>query len=55
VAAQLVASRAVLSSTELVKLDVGETGWCGMHWADLTQDREEWKAVMNMVKHIWVL
>jgi hypothetical protein len=37
-----------------VKLDVGEIEWGGMDWIDLAQDRDQWKAVANMVINLWV-
>jgi hypothetical protein len=31
-----------------------EMGWCGMEWIDLAQDRNQWRAFMNMVMNLWV-
>jgi hypothetical protein len=35
-------------------LDVRVTGWSGMDWIDLAQDRDEWKAFMNTVMNLRV-
>jgi hypothetical protein len=47
VAAQLVASRAVLSSTELVRLRV-------VDWIGLAQDGYRWRAFVNSVMNLRV-
>jgi hypothetical protein len=35
-----------------IKMDLRETGWCGMDWINLDQDRGKWRArvytVMNL-------
>jgi hypothetical protein len=31
-----------------------ETGWNDMDWIDLGQDRDQWRALVNMVMNIWV-
>jgi hypothetical protein len=31
------------------KLDNRETGWGGMDWIGLAQDRDQWRALVNMV------
>jgi hypothetical protein len=28
-----------------IKLDLRETGWSGMDWIDLAQDRDQWKVL----------
>jgi hypothetical protein len=28
-----------------IKIDLRETGWGGMNWIDLAQDREQWSAL----------
>jgi hypothetical protein len=30
-------------------MDFTETGWDGMDWIDLAQDRDQWRALVNMV------
>jgi hypothetical protein len=32
-----------------IKTDVREIGWDGMDWIDLAQDRDKWRALVNMV------
>jgi hypothetical protein len=31
-----------------------EIGWGGMDWNDLSQDRDKWRTLMNMVMNLWV-
>jgi hypothetical protein len=37
-----------------IKIDLRETEWDSMDWIDLAQDRDQWKALLNMVKNIRV-
>jgi hypothetical protein len=37
-----------------IKMDFQELGWRGMHWIDLTQDRETWPALKNAVNSLQV-
>jgi hypothetical protein len=30
-----------------VKMDLREIGWDGMYWIDLTQDTDQWRALVN--------
>jgi hypothetical protein len=30
------------------KMDLREIGWDGVDWIDLAQDRDHWRAVMNL-------
>jgi hypothetical protein len=32
-----------------IKIDLREIGWYGMDWIDLAQDRNLWRALVNMV------
>jgi hypothetical protein len=32
-----------------IKMDLREIGWSGMDWIDLAQDRDRWRALVNMV------
>jgi hypothetical protein len=32
-----------------IKMDIREIGWDGMDWLNLTRDREQWWALVNMV------
>jgi hypothetical protein len=29
-------------------------GWDGMHWIDLAQDWDQWRALVNTVMNLWV-
>jgi hypothetical protein len=31
-----------------------EIGWGGMDWIDLAQDRDQWRALVNMAMNLWV-
>jgi hypothetical protein len=33
-----------------IKMDLTEIGWDGMDWIDLAQNRDRWRALMNMAK-----
>jgi hypothetical protein len=37
-----------------VKMDLTETGWDGMDWIDLVQDRDQSMALANTVMNLWV-
>jgi hypothetical protein len=37
-----------------IKIDLREIGWDGMDWIDLTQDRDQWRALVNMVMNLRV-
>jgi hypothetical protein len=37
-----------------IKMDIREMGWGGMDWIDLTQDRDQWRALVNMVMNLRV-
>jgi hypothetical protein len=37
-----------------IKMDLRETGWGGMGWTDLTQDRDLWSALMNTTMNLQV-
>jgi hypothetical protein len=37
-----------------IKLDLAKIGWGGMDWTDLVQGRDQWRALVNMVKNIRV-
>jgi hypothetical protein len=32
-----------------IKMDLREIGWDGVDWIDLTQDRDQWRALVNTV------
>jgi hypothetical protein len=37
-----------------IKMDLGEIGWGGINWTDLTQDRDQLRALVNMVMNLGV-
>jgi hypothetical protein len=37
-----------------IKMDHTETGWCGMDCIDLALDRDQWRALVNMVMNLQV-
>jgi hypothetical protein len=37
-----------------IKMDLREIGWGGVDWNDLAQDRDQWRALVNMVMNLRV-
>jgi hypothetical protein len=38
-----------------IKMDLREVGWDdGMDWIDVAQDRDQWRALVNMVMNLRV-
>jgi hypothetical protein len=37
-----------------IKMEFREIGWDGMYWIDLAQDRDQWRALVNMAMNLWV-
>jgi hypothetical protein len=37
-----------------IKIDLRERGWDGMDWINLAQDRDKWRALVNMVMNFRV-
>jgi hypothetical protein len=37
-----------------VKMDLIEIGWNGMDWINLSQDRDQWRALVNMIMNLQV-
>jgi hypothetical protein len=37
-----------------IKISAREIGWDGMDWIDLAQDRDQWRALVNMVMNLRV-
>jgi hypothetical protein len=37
-----------------IRMDLREIEWGGMDWIDLAQDRDQWKALVNMVINLRV-
>jgi hypothetical protein len=38
-----------------IKMDFRETGWSGMDWVDMAQDRDQWRALVNTILNLRVL
>jgi hypothetical protein len=38
-----------------IRMDLREIGWGSVDWIQLAQDRDQWRAVVNMVMSLWVL
>jgi hypothetical protein len=36
-----------------IKIDLRQIGWDGTDWIDLTQDRDQWRVLVNMVMNFW--
>jgi hypothetical protein len=36
-------------------MDLRETGWDGVNWIELAQDRDQWRALVNTVINLRVL
>jgi hypothetical protein len=37
-----------------IKIDIRGIGWDDMDWIDLTEDRDQWRALVNTVMKLWV-
>jgi hypothetical protein len=35
-------------------MDLRDVGWNGIDWIDLAQDRDQWRALVNMVMNLRV-
>jgi hypothetical protein len=35
-----------------IKINLGQIGWCEMDWFDLAQDKDQWKALVDMVMNL---
>jgi hypothetical protein len=38
-----------------IKMDLREIGWGGMDWIVLVQERDQWMALVNRVRDLWVI
>jgi hypothetical protein len=43
-----------MSKKGLGRMNLREIGCGGMDWIDLTQDRDQWRALVNTVMNLWV-
>jgi hypothetical protein len=37
-----------------IEIDLRQICWGGMDWIDVSQDRDQWRALVNMVMNLWV-
>jgi hypothetical protein len=37
-----------------IKMDLREIGWDGVGWMDMAQDKDQWRALVNMVLNLRV-
>jgi hypothetical protein len=37
-----------------IRMDLGEVGWDDVDWIDLTQDRDKWRDLVNVVMNLRV-
>jgi hypothetical protein len=40
--------------TDNIKMDLGEIGWGGVDWIGLAQDRDKWRALVNLMMTLQV-
>jgi len=38
-----------------IKMDLQVVGYGGVDWIELAQDRDRWRALVNVVMNLWVL
>jgi hypothetical protein len=46
--------RPVCRWNDNIKMDLKETGWDGVDWIHLAQDRDQWRALLNNVMNLRV-
>jgi len=39
---------------DIIKIDLQAVGWGGMEWIDLTENRDMWQVLVNVVMNLWV-
>jgi hypothetical protein len=40
---------------DVIKMDLRDIGWGDVEWIHLAQERDRWRAVVNVVMNLWVL
>jgi hypothetical protein len=45
----------VIGGKETHIVDLGEVGWGGVNWIGLAEDRDKWRALVNVVMNLLVL
>jgi hypothetical protein len=38
----------------IIKVDLEEMGLGGTYWIDVAQDRDRWRALVNVVMNLWL-
>jgi hypothetical protein len=46
--------RPIIRWVDNIKMNFIEIGWGGMDWIDLSQDRDQWRALVNTVMNLRV-
>jgi transposase len=46
--------RPICRQEDNIKMHLRDIGWAGMDWIDLTQDRDQWRALVNMLMNLHV-
>jgi hypothetical protein len=39
---------------DAIEIDLRETGWGGMDWSDLAEDKDQWRSLVNTVMNLRV-
>jgi hypothetical protein len=47
-------SKPATQNLDDIRMDLREIGWEGVDWIHLAQDRDQWRALLNMVMDVWV-
>jgi hypothetical protein len=37
-----------------VKMDLREIGWDGMGWINLSQNKDQWRTLVNTIMNLWL-
>jgi hypothetical protein len=41
-----------VDGSRIVKMELQEVGWEGLDWTDLTQNRDRWRVLVNVVMNL---